>query len=75
MLSVKRRPFSVMWNKGSDSGGATEVSGKVLFTATQWQELERQTMIYKYIMASIPVPPQLLIPYSTQSNSTFFSLF
>ncbi|CAI9274627.1 unnamed protein product [Lactuca saligna] len=53
---------------GSDSGGATEVSGKVLFTATQWQELEKQTMIYKYIMASIPVPPQLLIPYSTQSN-------
>ncbi|KAI3727810.1 hypothetical protein L6452_16430 [Arctium lappa] len=47
---------------GSDTGG------KVLFTATQWQELERQTMIYKYIMASVPVPPQLLIPLSTQSN-------
>ncbi|KAL4570589.1 hypothetical protein LXL04_026246 [Taraxacum kok-saghyz] len=54
---------------GSDSGGTT---GKMLFTAIQWQELERQTMIYKYIMASIPVPPQLLIPFSTQPNSTFF---
>ncbi|KAI3710598.1 hypothetical protein L2E82_40383 [Cichorium intybus] len=53
---------------GPDSGGATEASGKVLFTATQWQELERQTMIYKYIMASIPVPPHLLIPLSTHSN-------
>lgn len=53
---------------GSDSGGVSGASGKVLFTATQWQELERQTMIYKYIMASIPVPPQLLIPLSTHSN-------
>ncbi|KAM0015626.1 putative transcription factor interactor and regulator C3H-WRC/GRF family [Helianthus debilis subsp. tardiflorus] len=49
----------------------SNTTGKVLFTATQWQELERQMMIYKYIMASIPVPPQLLIPLSTQSNSTF----
>ncbi|MFS7942122.1 putative transcription factor interactor and regulator C3H-WRC/GRF family [Helianthus anomalus] len=46
----------------------SNTTGKVLFTATQWQELERQMMIYKYIMASIPVPPQLLIPLSTQSN-------
>ncbi|KAJ9535081.1 hypothetical protein OSB04_un001843 [Centaurea solstitialis] len=44
------------------------VSGKLLFTATQWEELERQTMIFKYMMASIPVPPQLLAPLSTQSN-------
>ncbi|XP_024023822.1 growth-regulating factor 8 isoform X2 [Morus notabilis] len=34
------------------------------FTAAQRQELERQTMIYKYMMASVPVPPQLLIPIS-----------
>ncbi|XP_024995436.1 growth-regulating factor 3-like, partial [Cynara cardunculus var. scolymus] len=53
---------------GSDTGG------KVLFTATQWQELERQTMIYKYIMASVPVPPQLLIPLSTQSNKVGIDL-
>nr|XP_043629227.1 growth-regulating factor 1 isoform X2 [Erigeron canadensis] len=44
------------------------ISGKVLFTANQWQELERQTMIYKYIRASMPIPPQLLLPLSTQSN-------
>lgn len=51
--------------------GVMGVSGKVLFTANQWQELERQTMIYKYIMASIPVPQQLLLTLSTQSNSKF----
>ncbi|KAK4423215.1 Growth-regulating factor 8 [Sesamum alatum] len=49
------------------SGGSMAVSGKALFTASQWQELERQKVIHKYIMASIPVPPQLLLPTSTTS--------
>ncbi|XP_024996796.1 growth-regulating factor 8-like isoform X1 [Cynara cardunculus var. scolymus] len=53
---------------GSSTVGVMAASGKLLFTATQWQELERQTMIFKYMMASIPVPPQLLLPLSTQSN-------
>ncbi|XP_021909652.1 growth-regulating factor 7 [Carica papaya] len=30
------------------------------FTNAQWNELERQAMIYKYMMASVPVPPDLL---------------
>ncbi|KVH89347.1 Glutamine-Leucine-Glutamine, QLQ [Cynara cardunculus var. scolymus] len=42
--------------------------GKMLFTASQWKEFESQTMIYKYMIASIPVPPQLLLPLSVQSN-------
>uniref|UniRef100_A0AB38ZF93 Growth-regulating factor n=1 Tax=Helianthus tuberosus TaxID=4233 RepID=A0AB38ZF93_HELTU len=50
------------------NGGVMGVSGKVLFTATQWEELERQKKIYMYIMACIPVPPQLLSPLSVQSN-------
>lgn len=32
------------------------------FTNAQWKELERQAMIYKYLMSSVPVPPHLLIP-------------
>ena len=32
------------------------------FTSAQWKELERQAMIYKYMMASVPVPPELLMP-------------
>nr|XP_043613357.1 growth-regulating factor 8-like [Erigeron canadensis] len=43
-------------------------TGGVIFTASQLQELENQTMIYKHIMSSIPVPPQLLFPFSSQSN-------
>ncbi|KAK2444557.1 growth-regulating factor [Trifolium repens] len=30
------------------------------FTISQWKELERQAMIYKYLMASLPVPSHLL---------------
>ncbi|XVF51075.1 hypothetical protein PTKIN_Ptkin04bG0155200 [Pterospermum kingtungense] len=32
------------------------------FTSAQWKELERQAMIYKYMKASVPVPPDLLVP-------------
>lgn len=59
---------------GSTTVGVMAASGKLLFTATQWQELERQTMIFKYMMASIPVPPQLLLPLSTQSNRASMGL-
>ncbi|GMH09595.1 hypothetical protein Nepgr_011436 [Nepenthes gracilis] len=38
--------------------------GRAPFTEVQKQELERQTIIYKYIMASMPVPPELLVPIS-----------
>ncbi|KAL0447702.1 UNVERIFIED_CONTAM: Growth-regulating factor 4 [Sesamum latifolium] len=32
------------------------------FTAVQWQELEQQAMIYKYLVAGLPVPPDLVMP-------------
>ncbi|KAL8210028.1 hypothetical protein R6Q57_006760 [Mikania cordata] len=48
--------------------GVMGASGKVLFTPNQWQELERQKKIYMYIMASIPVPHQLLLPLCAESN-------
>ncbi|OIW15331.1 hypothetical protein TanjilG_10771 [Lupinus angustifolius] len=37
------------------------------FTNAQWKELERQAMIYKYMMASVPVPHDLLIPTASSS--------
>ncbi|EEF40456.1 growth-regulating factor 7 isoform X2 [Ricinus communis] len=39
------------------------------FTIAQWKELERQAMIYKYMMASVPVPPHLLLPTSRNLHS------
>ncbi|KAL1568799.1 growth-regulating factor 8-like [Salvia divinorum] len=51
-------------------GGMMPVCGKALFTSAQLQELERQKMIHKYIVASIPVPPQLLLSTSSQCNTS-----
>lgn len=39
------------------------------FTLAQWKELERQAMIYKYMMASVPVPPELLFPLPLRNIS------
>lgn len=38
------------------------------FTPTQWQELEHQALIYKYMASGIPIPPDLLLPF----RSSFF---
>lgn len=32
------------------------------FTASQWQELEHQALIFKYIVAGMPIPSDLLYP-------------
>lgn len=49
------------------AGGMTTSLG-FPFTNTQWKELERQAMIYKYMVASLPVPRDLLFP-STRAPS------
>lgn len=38
------------------------------FTPSQWQELEQQALIFKYMMAGVPVPPDLLIPLRRNIN-------
>lgn len=43
------------------AGGMTTALG-FPFTNLQWKELERQAMIYKYMMAALPVPRDLLFP-------------
>ncbi|XVF53305.1 hypothetical protein PTKIN_Ptkin05aG0088700 [Pterospermum kingtungense] len=44
------------------SPGGMAASLEFPFTNAQWKELERQAMIYKYMKASVHVPPDLLIP-------------
>ncbi|CAL5441085.1 unnamed protein product [Camellia sinensis] len=46
----------------SSSVAAAGVGIRPPFTAAQWQELEHQALIYKYLLAGLPVPPDLLIP-------------
>ncbi|KAI8007585.1 Growth-regulating factor 5 [Camellia lanceoleosa] len=46
------------------------------FTVSQWQELEHQALIFKYLMAGLPVPPDLVLPIQKSfdyiSATTFF---
>ncbi|KAG8382070.1 hypothetical protein BUALT_Bualt05G0038300 [Buddleja alternifolia] len=42
------------------------------FTAVQWQELEQQAMIYKYLMAGLPIPPDLVMPIRQSLSARFF---
>ncbi|XP_057482559.1 growth-regulating factor 1-like [Actinidia eriantha] len=51
--SADRTPYSYARNSGYGSRG--------LFTPSQWVELEHQALIYKYIVANVPVPSNLLI--------------
>lgn len=44
-----------------------------VFTAAQWAELEQQALIYKYLMAGVPVPPDLLLPVRPGPHSAAFS--
>lgn len=39
------------------------------FTNAQWRELERQALIYKYLVSSVPVPSDLLFPFTRNKNS------
>ncbi|KAG7012709.1 Growth-regulating factor 5 [Cucurbita argyrosperma subsp. argyrosperma] len=44
------------------------------FTAAQWQELEHQALIFKYMASGIPLPPHLLFTINTTSfHSPFIS--
>ncbi|KAK4746828.1 hypothetical protein SAY87_025865 [Trapa incisa] len=50
-----------------NSNGGTSSNGNP-FTANQWQELEHQALICKYLMSGIPVPSDLLFPIKRPSS-------
>ncbi|KAL2906489.1 Growth-regulating factor 2 [Bienertia sinuspersici] len=58
---------------GSMHGSFTGIRGP--FTPAQWIELEHQAMIYKYLTANVPVPPNLLIPIRKALSSSGFPGF
>ncbi|KMT16661.1 hypothetical protein BVRB_3g049470 [Beta vulgaris subsp. vulgaris] len=43
------------------------------FTVSQWQELEHQALIYKYLIAGLPVPPDLVLPIQNSFDSSISS--
>jgi QLQ len=44
----------------SVQGAMARIKGP--FTPSQWMELEHQALIYKYLAASVPIPPSVLLP-------------
>uniref|UniRef100_A0ACD5ZJA1 Uncharacterized protein n=1 Tax=Avena sativa TaxID=4498 RepID=A0ACD5ZJA1_AVESA len=46
---------------GVGTGGGVG-GGRCPFTASQWQELEHQALIYKYMASGVPIPSDLLLP-------------
>ncbi|KAF6140525.1 hypothetical protein GIB67_035552, partial [Kingdonia uniflora] len=43
------------------------------FTTTQWQELEQQARIFKYIVSGVPIPAELLFPLKRSMDSSISS--
>ncbi|XP_048490971.1 growth-regulating factor 5 isoform X2 [Beta vulgaris subsp. vulgaris] len=54
-------------------GGGGGGRSKFPFTATQWQELEHQALIYKYMAAGVPIPPDLLFTIKRSLDSSLSS--
>ncbi|CAN6233239.1 unnamed protein product [Urochloa humidicola] len=50
----------MMMMSGRSGGGAT--AGRYPFTASQWQELEQQALIYKCLASGKPIPSYLMPP-------------
>ncbi|KAM3210426.1 hypothetical protein ACQJBY_064417 [Aegilops geniculata] len=42
--------------------GARWAARPATFTVAQYEELEQQALIYKYLVAGVPVPPDLRLP-------------
>ncbi|KAM7462722.1 hypothetical protein LguiA_030843 [Lonicera macranthoides] len=64
---------------GSTSAVTVALAGErfrgPLFTLEQWRELEHQALIYKYLVAGIPVPADLIIPIRMSLEALSASFF
>ncbi|KAL3625303.1 hypothetical protein CASFOL_030757 [Castilleja foliolosa] len=43
------------------------------FTASQWQELEQQALVFKYMVSGMPIPPDLIFTVRTSLDSSLSS--
>ncbi|KAL4341137.1 hypothetical protein GQ457_08G006050 [Hibiscus cannabinus] len=62
---------------GAESGGGGMVAMRSSspFTVSQWQELKHQALIFKYMMAGLPVPSDLLLPIQKSFESISHRFF
>ncbi|XP_038705379.1 uncharacterized protein LOC120001230 [Tripterygium wilfordii] len=54
---------------------SSSARNRLPFTATQWQELEHQALIYKYIVSGVPIPPELIYSVKRSLDSSLASIF
>ncbi|GMI78945.1 hypothetical protein HRI_001563800 [Hibiscus trionum] len=59
---------------GSGGGGMVAIRSSP-FTVSQYQELEHQALIFKYMMAGLPVPPDLVLPIQKSFDSISHRFF
>ncbi|KAL0900159.1 hypothetical protein Bca101_084120 [Brassica carinata] len=55
------------------SGSSGRTIERPPFTPTQWQELESQALIYKYMVSGVPVPPELIFSIRRSLDSSLVS--
>lgn len=67
MSTTSENGGNIRNNNNNNNGG-----GRYPFTANQWQELEHQALVYKYMISGMPIPPDLLftIRRSLDSSTT-----
>ncbi|XP_018469124.2 growth-regulating factor 8 isoform X2 [Raphanus sativus] len=64
-------PLFTLCSSGEMGRSMSEKEGSAAFSEAQCQELERQRNIYEYIMASLPVPPELLTPFPNHPSNSY----
>lgn len=55
------------------SGSSGRTIGRPPFTPTQWEELEHQALIYKYMVSGVPVPPELIFSIRRSLDTSLVS--
>ncbi|KAK2981215.1 hypothetical protein RJ640_030604 [Escallonia rubra] len=79
LISFHQQTPTYINNAGYSSGGLG--AGMLVpfaryggpFTPSQWMELEHQALIYKHIVANVPIPSHLLVPLRKSLNLFSFS--
>jgi len=62
-----------MMSTAAEGGGTVRNGGgggRYPFTASQWQELEHQALVYKYMISGMPIPPDLLFTIKRSLDSS-----
>ncbi|GAV82706.1 WRC domain-containing protein/QLQ domain-containing protein [Cephalotus follicularis] len=54
----------------SASSSSSARNSRSPFTPTQWQELEHQALIFKYMVSGVPIPPELIYTVKRSLDSS-----